>query len=89
MSYWENDLFQIILIVYRSLGIVSVSSVTHLCPTLQPMNRSMPGLPVHHKLQEFTQTRVHWVGYAFQPSHPLMSLSPPAPNPSQHQGLFQ
>ena len=66
------------------------SSVTQSCPTLcNPMNRSMPGLPVHHQLLEFTQTHVHWVGDAIQPSHPLLSPSPPAPNPSQHQGLFQ
>ena len=53
------------------------------------MNHSMPGLPVHHQLPEFTQTHVHWVGDAIQPSHPPSSPSPPAPNPSQHQGLFQ
>ena len=53
------------------------------------MNRSTPGLPVHHKLPEFTQTHAHWVGDAIQPSYPLSSPSPPAPNPSQHQGLFQ
>jgi len=53
------------------------------------MNRSMPGLPVHHQLPEFTQTHVHRVGDAIQPSHPLSSPSPPAPNPSQHQGLSQ
>ena len=53
------------------------------------MNRSLPGLPVHHQLLEFTQTHVHQVGDAIQPSHPLSSPSPPAPNPSQHQGLFQ
>ena len=53
------------------------------------MNLSMPGLPVHHPLPEFTQTHVHWVSDAIQPSHPLSSLSPPALNPSQHQGLFQ
>ena len=52
------------------------------------MNRSTPGLPVHHKLPEFTQTHVHRVGDAIQPSHPLSSPSPPALNPSQHQGLF-
>ena len=51
------------------------------------MNRSTPGLPVHHQLLEFTQTHVHPVGHAIQPSHPLLSPSPPAPNPSQHQGL--
>ena len=60
------------------------------CPTLcNPMNSSTPGLPVHHQLLEFTQTHVHRVGDAIQPSHPLSSPSPPAPNPSQHQGLFQ
>ena len=66
------------------------SSVTQLCLTLcDPMNRSMPGLRVHHQLTEVTQTHVHWVGDAIQPSHPLSSPSPPAPNPFQHQGLFQ
>ena len=53
------------------------------------MKRSTPGLPVHHQLPEFTQTQVHRVSEAIQPSHPLLSPSPPAPNPSQHQGLFQ
>ena len=53
------------------------------------MNRSTPGLPVHHQLPESTQTHVHWVGDAIQPSHPLSSPSPLAPNPSQHQGLFK
>ena len=65
-------------------------SVTQLCPTLfDPMNRSMPGLPVHYQLPEFTETHVHRVSDAIQPSHPLSSPSPPAPNPSQHQSLFQ
>ena len=69
---------------------VQFSSVAQWCPTLcDPMNRSMPGLPVHHQLPEFTQTHVHQVGGAIQPSHPLSFPSPPAPNPSQHQGLFQ
>ena len=64
-----------------------VSSVQS-CPTLcDPMNRSTPGLPVHHQLPDFTQTHVHRVSNAIQPS--LSSPSPPAPNPSQHQGLFQ
>ena len=53
------------------------------------MNCSMPGLPVHHQLPEFTQTHVHQVSDAIQSSHPLSSPSPPAPNPSQHQGLFE
>ena len=54
-----------------------------------PMNHSMPALPVHHQLSESTQTHVHWVGDAIQPSYPLSSPSPPSLNPSQHQGLFQ
>ena len=67
-----------------------ISSVTQSCPTLcDPMNRSTPGIPVHHHLPEFTQTHVHWVGDAIQPSHPLSSPFPPAHNPSQHQSLFQ
>ena len=66
------------------------SSVAQSCLTLcDPMNRSTPGLPVHHHLLEFTQTHVCRVGDAIQPSHPLLSPSPPAPNPSQHQSLFQ
>ena len=69
---------------------VQSSPVTQSCPTLRdPMNRSMPGLPVHHHLPEFTQTHVHRVRDAIQPSHPLSSPFPPAPNPSQHQSLFQ
>ena len=66
----------------------SVQSFSHvrLC---DPMKRSTPGLPVHHQLPEFTQTHIHWVRDAIQPSHLLSSLSPPAPNPSQHQSLFQ
>ena len=70
------------------LKLSQFSSVAQSCPTLcNPMNRSMPGLPVHHQLPEFTQTHVHQVGDAIQPSHPLLSPSPPAPNPSQHQSL--
>ena len=64
--------------------------VAQSCPTVcDPMNRSTPGLPVHHQLPEFNQTHMHRVGDAIQPSHPLSSPSPPAPNPSQHQGHFQ
>ena len=67
-----------------------IRSVAQSCPTLcDPMNHSTPGLPVHHQLPEFTETHVHWVSDAIQPSHPLSSPSPPAPNPSQHQSLFQ
>ena len=66
------------------------SSVAQSCPTLcGPMNCSTPGLPVHHQLPEFTQTLIHRVGDAIQPSHPLSSPSPLAPNSSQHQSLFQ
>ena len=67
---------------------VQFSSVAQswLC---DPMNCSTPGLPVYHQLPEFTQTHVHRIGDAIQPSHPLLSPSPPAPNPSQHQGLLQ
>ena len=71
-----------------SVQFSSVQSLSRvqLC---DPMNLSTPGLPVHHQLLEFIQTHVQQVGDAIQPSHPLSSPSPPAPNPSQHQGLFQ
>ena len=69
---------------------VQFSSVAQSCLTLcDLMNRNTPGLPVHHQLLEFTQTHVHRVGDTIQPSHPLSFPSPPAPNPSQHQSLFQ
>ena len=72
------------------LGHQSVSSIAQLYPTLcSPMDCSTPGLPVHHQLPEFTQTHVHWVGDAIQPSHPLLSPSPPALNLSQHQSLLK
>ena len=78
-----------IITKYREAS-VQFSSVAQSCPTLcDPINRSTPGLPVHHQLLEFTQTHVHRVSDAIQPSHPLSSPSPPAPNPSQHQSLFQ
>ena len=74
---------------FSLLSSVQFSSVAQSCPTLcDPMNRSTPGLPVHHQLSELTQTHVHWVSDAIQPSHPLSSPSP-APIPSQHQRLFQ
>ena len=75
---------------YRMFRSDQIRSVAQLSPTLcDPMNCSMPGLPVHHQLLEFTQTHVHQVSDVIQPSHPLSSPSPPAPNPSQHQSLFQ
>ena len=67
----------------------SFSSFAQLCPTLcNPMDCSTPGFPVHHQLPELTQTHVHRVSDAIQPSHPLLSPSPPAFNLSQHRGLF-
>ena len=81
----SNVLFPLVL-----MSSIQFSSVAQSCLTLcDPMNRSTPGLPVHHQLPEFTQTHVHQIGDAIQPSHPLSSPSPPAPNPSQHQSLFQ
>ena len=71
-------------------GSIQFSSVAQSYLTLcDPMNRSTPGLPIHQQLPEFTQTHLHRVGDAIQPSRPLSSPSPPAPNPSQRQGLFQ
>ena len=74
----------------QSCTVVQFSSVAQSCPTLcDPVNHSTPNLPVHHQLPEFTQTHVHRVSDAIQPSHPLSSPFPPAPNISQHQSLFQ
>ena len=86
----EKTLFLFIFSTIISPRSVQFSSVSQSCPTLcDPMNCSTPGLPVHHRLPEYTKTHVHWVGDAIQPSHPLPSPSPPALNLSQHQGLFQ
>ena len=86
-SLWSNSHIHTWLLEKPS---VQFTSVTQSCPTLwDPMNRSTPGLPVHHQLPEFTQTHIHRDGDAIQPSHPLSSPFPPALNPSQHQGLFQ
>ena len=83
---WIRKLWYIYTVEYS----VQFSSVAQSRLTIcDPMNRSMPGLPVHHQLPDFTQTHVHRVSDAIQPSHPLSSPSPPAPNPSQHQSLFQ
>ena len=74
----------------ESVVLTQFSSVAQSCPTLcDPMDCITPGLPVHHQLPEFTQTHVHWVGDAIQPSHSLLSPFPPAFNLSHHQGLFQ
>ena len=96
--YWDNHMFLsfnllmwcIILIDLQILKNPQFSSLTQSGRTLcDPMNCSMPGLPVHHQLPELMQTHDHRFGDATQPSHPLSSPSPPDPNPSQHQGLFQ
>ena len=90
MCITGNEVFSYLFLNYCWLSSVQFSSVAQSCPTLcNPMNRSAPGLPVHHQLPEFTQTHVHRVSDAIQPSHPLSSPSLPALNPSQHQGLFQ
>ena len=86
----SNSLLHSIQTNFLQMCSVQFTSVAQSCPTLcNPINRSTPVLPVHHQLPEFTQTHVHRVGDTIQPSHPLSSPSPPAPDPSQHQGLFQ
>ena len=90
MLGWMKHKLESRLLGYIAHYSVQFSLVAQSYPTLcDPVNRSMPRLPVHHQLPEFTQTHVHQVGDAIQPSHSLSSPSPPAPNPSQHQGLFQ
>ena len=87
---WETMLMILVVMMTSSLFLPQLSSVAQSCLTLfDPMDCSTPGLPVHHQLPEFIQTHVHRVGDAIQPSHPLVSPSPPDPNPSQHQSLFQ
>ena len=89
MSLLFNMLSRLV-ITFLPRSSVQFSSVAQSCPTLcDPMNCSTPGLPIHHQLPEFTQTHVHRVSDAIQPSHPLLSPSPPDLNPSQHQSLFQ
>ena len=81
--------WSLLIYMYGCSLVVQFSSVAQSCLTVcNPMNRSTPGLPVHHQLPEFTQTYVHWVSDATQPSHPLSSPSPPALSLSQHQGLL-
>ena len=76
--------------MFNILFFIQFSSITQSCLTLcDPMDCNTPGLPVHHQLLEFTQTHVHWVSDATQPSHPLLSPFPPTFNLSQHQGLFK
>ena len=88
--FMSSDFFHQCLIIFcmQFFFLLQFSSVAQLCPALcDPMNRSTLGLPVHHQLLVLTQTHVHWVGDAIQPSHPLPSPSPPALNLSQHQGV--
>ena len=90
LIYGERALLEISSSTIAQDTSVQFSSVAQSCLTLcYPMNCSMPGIPVQHQLPEYTQTHVRRVGDAIQPSHPLLSPSPPAPNPSHHQGLFQ
>ena len=103
IKYITNDIYTLLILcikyitnenlLYSTSNLmlsVQYSSVAQSCPTLcDPTNHSTPGLPVHHQLPEFTQTYIHRVSDAIQPSHPLSSPSPPAPNPSQHQSLSQ
>ena len=81
---WSEQIQKLFWVFLNQFSSVAQSYLT-LC---DPVNRSTPGLPVHHQLPEFTQTHVHWVGDAIQPCHPLSSPSPPALNHSQHQSLF-
>ena len=90
LLYWLFNIYLILIQYPHWFGSVQFSSVAQSCPTLcDPMNRSTPGLPVHHQLLESTQTHVHRVDDAIQQSHPLSSPSLPALNLSQHQVLFQ
>ena len=83
VSIYKPDMHPPATHIKKLSNCFAFSSVVQSCPTLcDPMNRSMPGLPVHHQLPEFTQTHVHLVSDAIQPSHPLSSPSPPVPNPS-------
>ena len=87
---YQKNIYFFFIDYTKAFDCVQFSSVAHSCLTLcDPMECSMPGLTVHHQLQEFTQTHVHHISDAIQPSHPLSSPSPPALNLSQHQGLFK
>ena len=87
---FQKNIYSCFIDYVKAFDCVQFSSVTKSCPTLcDPMNLSTPGLPVHHQILEFTQTHVHRVSDAIQPSHPLSSTFPPALNLSQHHGLFK
>ena len=90
LFYWRIIALQNFVVFCQTSIWISHQFSSQLCPTLcDPMNCSTPGLPVHHQLPQFIQTHVHQIHDAIQPSHPLSSPSPPAPNPSQHHSLFQ
>ena len=93
MKYYaaiKNNVFVSVLIQWMNLNLFHFSSVTQSCPTLcNPMDCSTPGLPVHHQFPELAHTHFHWVTDAIQPSHPLLTPSPPTFNLSQHYGIFQ
>ena len=77
-------------LILERKDMINLVKVAQSCPTLcNPMDHSTPGFPVHHQLSELAQTHIHWVGDAIQPSHPVLSSSPPAFNLSQHQGLLK
>ena len=89
-TVWWLSMKMLISHIGHCFSSVQFISTAQSCPILwNPMNCSTPGFPVHHQLLEFTQTHVHIVSDAIQQSHPLSSPFPPAPNPSQHQSLFQ
>ena len=93
VEWFYEDLQDLLELTTKKMSFslsVQFSSVAQSCPTVcNPMNQSTPGLPVHHQLPEFTQTHVHRVSDAIQPSHSRLPPSSPAPNTSQHQSLFQ
>ena len=93
LEQFYEDLQELLELTHEKDVLCIISSVqfSHLVvsDSCDPMDCSTPGLPVHHQLPEFTQTHIHRIGDAIQPSHPPSSPSPPAPNPSQHQSLFQ
>ena len=85
----SSNVSRLALVSYTILLSINQFSSVSRVRLRNPMSRSMPGLSIHHQHLDFTQTHAHRVGDAIQPSHPLSSPSPPAPNPSQHQDLFQ
>ena len=89
LNHLDTNTLVFLLSIYYQIRSFSQFSHPLMSKSLRPHESQQPGLPVHHQLLEFTQTHAHRVGDAIQPSHPLSSPSPPAPNTSQHQSLFQ